>query len=130
MTVTYRVHDYLATLRRIPDEVILNMATRPFKMDVGWGSAYDDRTHTFQPCGCVVGWALRLMDEDVKFMPHFDIIISAVDLFGGWYEEWASLYFGVIGRTEVPGQKEYAGRLKSIERAFAMRVEEAVDADA
>jgi hypothetical protein len=120
--------NYLTTLRRIPDEIILEMATREFVM----GSAPS----------CLCGWALledlaalqakpldELVDnragDDPSFTNH-DLFYNSsnagamqrmIDAFGGTKREWDAVFLGVCRAPE----------LRLIELAFTLRVEEAVN---
>jgi hypothetical protein len=99
--------DYLKTLRRIPDDVILSVATRDLELD-----------HA-QTCLC--GWAVReaiarasgIADADM--VEVFGITWKCQDAFGGSSDEWADIFWGVVG-----------GPASEIECAFVERVLEAV----
>jgi hypothetical protein len=100
----------LNTLRLIPDDVILDMATRTFNMD--------------QSQTCIVGWALRDMLGQPHITYSWRAIDDAVETFGGTVDEWYNLYIGVChflprGWSDEP-------YLPEIELAFVQRVDEAV----
>lgn len=106
---------YLKTLRRIPDDIILSMATRNFDMLV--------------PNVCLCGWAWReALDHASKekraaltvgddTAMRFDSVWCYTDngcrkAFGGTSAEWSSIY----GDADMP----------VVETAFTVRLEEAV----
>lgn len=99
---------YLKTLRRIPDDAILDMATREFDMG--------------DPETCICGWAFAealaiaagAPAEDVK---SCDWVTNAMccNVFGGTQQEWLDIFGGVTSETTMP----------LIELAFVHRVEEA-----
>jgi hypothetical protein len=105
---------YLDTLRRLPDDVVLDMAGREFDMD----------SYTT----CVCGWAVRIElakqtrgatpdNQDVRgWVPE-----TCEDLFGGTTQEWNSIFHGVLAW----GSGDY-DILPLIELAFTIRVDEAV----
>lgn len=124
---------YLKTLRRIPDEIILDMGTREFEM--GSSSA------------CVCGWALRAaLAPILSLAPHriapewdgsaysscqvddprlemYGVVERCVNFWGGTHDEWYALFTGVIPPYNgLP----LRGRLPEIERAFVERLNEAV----
>lgn len=129
MKVSQAVKGYLATLRRVPDEVILATANRG--MDLG------DTT------SCLAGWVVREqigricnVDPDTlvvrdrwgltftfdarkamgsKYGEYVNSAVGATKLFGGTEEEWAELHNGVVSE-EMP----------DIELAYSIRIEEAV----
>ena len=96
----------LATLRRVPDDVILSAATREFDMWAG--------------DTCVCGWVVRealgrlngtdAAQQDVFFSHHV-----AQQQFGGTREEWGRIY----------GSVTYPSGLAAVEEAFTLRVMEA-----
>jgi hypothetical protein len=105
---------YLKTLRRLPDDVVLDMATREFEMGLG--------------DTCVCGWALRAglslangeTPDEVQLFGGPSLRDTAVteDLakeFGGQRGEWEDIWDGVC-----------MGDLPDIELAFAIRLDEAV----
>lgn len=106
-------YPYLKTLRRLPDEVVLDMATREFDMD-----AYDH---------CLCGWAIRgalsYMDGCTPEEVDSDVVAGQgngsvprglAERYGGEVEAWKTIFVGVQG-----------ARLPTIERAFVERVAEA-----
>lgn len=112
---------YLTTLRRIPDEVILDMATREFQM--------------FSARSCVCGWALRggLSLLNGKTPDEFDVNGNPAAMaarFGGTDEEWRAIFIGVTAGCGTPGCGvcRAAGKLPDIELAFVHRVAEAASA--
>lgn len=123
---------YLKTLRRIPDEIILDMGTRAFDMK--------------EPTTCVCGWALRIAIAPIlgrtaeMIDPEWDgsrhttipvpdsrLIEDGVTLrcgkFWGGVEEWEAVFNGVL---PFDGENPYSGHLPEIERAFVERLDEAV----
>lgn len=107
----------LATLRRIPDRIVLAIMGRD--LDLG------------DSCRCVCGWAVReklaeirdarastinLWDEDGFDLPGDIVRRVCSEEFGGTRMEWDAIYAGVIGVADLP----------VIETAFTRRVEEAV----
>lgn len=108
---------YLETLRRVPDEIILSVATR--NLVLGDGEQ------------CLCGWFVR---EQVARMTNdradctsaynygaeigepFSPVGRSTKMFGGTVSEWASIWNGVT-------QNEFAPH---IERAFVERVRECV----
>jgi hypothetical protein len=96
----------LRTLRRIPDDVILTMATRQFFMG--------------DPDECVVGWAIRDMGLPQKSYDEHE----AVTAFGGTYDEWRDVYIGVC--YFMPRGWDRRPCFPEIELAFVQRVDEAV----
>lgn len=101
---------YLKTLRRIPDDIVLSMATRG--IDVNNGNV------------CICGWAIReavgrAAGRDAADTPVADILSIRRDLarrFGGTEQEWDNLYFDV---------GYYGGKVSVVEAAFVTRVMEA-----
>lgn len=112
---------FLTTLRRIPDDIVLSVASRDFEM----GSGYS----------CLLGNTLREVLVACAAAPAFDkagwcwpTVAHAElhDRFGGEYSEWKNIYYGVLPRSawKESGIPE-AGRLRQIEEAFTIRVMEA-----
>lgn len=107
--------DYLKTLRRVPDDVILATASREFDMG--------DATT------CICGWVLReslarMTNKRADDVDQYDYLPSeygtvprCVSRFGGGEEEWTNIFDGV-GDARFP----------AIELAFVDRVLEAVEA--
>jgi hypothetical protein len=102
---------YLATLRRIPDDVILSMATRPINLN----SAAE----------CVCGWAAREIvarqqNIDAEDAAPFDPTGVLADTLGDdaadWWGEWS--------RINGAGPGEESG--DELEEAFVERVLECV----
>lgn len=103
---------YLKTLRRVPDDVILALGTREFEMDDG-------------PT-CLCGWIVKetleklkgigLKLKEVEF-DSWDTGNSCQRLYGGSYGEWQDIFGGVTEEDNFP----------NIERAFVNRVIEAVN---
>lgn len=107
------VNAALRTLRRIPDDVVLAMATVKYTMGEG-------------AC-CVVGWAVRqdllaATGEDDAWM--FGAIPRAVERFGGTYDEWNDIFSGVC----YDETRKAHMSLPEIELAFVQRIDEAVRA--
>lgn len=113
------IAQYLKTLRRLPDDVVLDLATRELEL--------------FSPSRCVCGWAVRLglaqaagvpaKDELDTFeyhgmLPVCGTVASMVELYGGTIDEWADIFSGVTEEREMP----------VIELALVKRVLEAVNA--
>lgn len=108
---TYR--QYLDTLRRVPDDIILSVATR--EMDMGDGET------------CLCGWFVkeqvgRILNVDPADVDPYDDAPDATafapndkawQLFGGDDLDWYRLYNNAAWDTDV-------------ERAFVARVLEAV----
>lgn len=99
---------YLKTLRRIPDDIVLSMATREIVPQ-------DSEM-------CICGWALR-----EALAPSHDIDAVDVDVFfhvktkscarrfGGDLEEWEDLFWNISNPGDMP----------LVESAFVTRVMEA-----
>lgn len=101
---------YLDTLRLVPDDIILSMATRPISLD----DAYE----------CVCGWAAREIVARDRNLDAADqgtrkcyVIGVLEDRLGGENHEWSRINGAGYGPTE-----------KALERAFVERVLEAVNA--
>ena len=108
------VNRYLQTLRRVPDDIILSVATRDVELD-----SFSD---------CVCGWVYREMraraantDAEVEsvgsglFSTPTRITEGLAAKFGGVEEEWADIFWGVEWHAS------------EIELAFTDRVLEAVE---
>ena len=105
---------FLKTLHLIPDDVILAMATDEFDLEHG--------------SSCVCGMAIR---EDIfantGYFPgdaHEDAIEGCKTRFGGTYEQWRDVYWGV---SQIPEEAntnpDYpSNHLPEIEEAFVTRV--------
>lgn len=117
---------YLRTLRRIPAEIRLSMATREFDM------------HDADMC--ITGWAIReaLLRAfgTMKRVPGMEVdgvkqcdpeasIRAAQTLYGGTREEWARIFWGVDGK-DAQGNVAWTSELPAIETAFTLAVAEAV----
>lgn len=115
------VNPYLQTLRRVPDDVILAVATRD--IELGQGQS------------CLVGWVVREHLAAILQQPADDINAygdgddededwtpweRAAKLFGGTLREWCNLY------TDVEAWEDEARAATEI--AFVDRVLEAVAA--
>lgn len=104
-----RVAKYLNTLRRIPDDIVLSMASRDVNPNNG---------NT-----CICGWAIResvarALNCDAEATSVLDILAidrNLANAFGGTKDEWASLYFDA-GMYGYPA---------AVEEAFTRRVMEA-----
>ena len=111
---------YLETLRRLPDDVVLDMATREF--DMVWGHL------------CLCGWAMRaaLSRANGKAPDEFGAVDvgspvhGLVEKFGGTVAEWSAIYWGVTPVMESTYYDDpLSGHIMDIELAFVYRVEEA-----
>lgn len=100
---------YLKTLRRIPAPIIQAMATREIRFN--------------DPAACVCGWAIReslafangqTADENADEC-DWDSDEQLLRTFGGTFDEWHDIYYGVTD-----------DRRPAIEEAFARRVMECV----
>lgn len=105
---------YLTTLRRVPDDIVLSVATREMEMSSG------------ETCLC--GWFVkeqvgRLLNMDPEAVDPFADVpgirafspnYKASEMFGGGWEEWSSLYNGAEWDTSA------------VEEAFVERVLECV----
>ena len=99
---------YLTTLRRVPADIILSVATRDINLD-------DGNT-------CVCGWVIREafarrdnVDAEDTGKKLWWVSVKCPDEFGGEYDEWDAIYMGVTDK-----------RAPLIERAFVERVLECV----
>jgi hypothetical protein len=104
------LEQYLDTLERIPDDIVLSALTRDLDL--------------FNGQTCLCGWVLR---EKLSQVTGKDAETIEVDTFersvpeecakefGGTYEEWDSIYQGVT----------FSNRAPVIERALMLRVLEA-----
>jgi hypothetical protein len=104
---TYR--QYLNTLRRVPDDIVLAVATRNVE------PLFSDR--------CLCGWFVREQVEqmtgssaDEMDLPYSATIPRCIESFGGTEAEWYRLFRDIY--PEPTGA--------SVERAFVERVLEAV----
>jgi hypothetical protein len=115
-TLTEGAKPYYTTLKRIPSEILLSMATRDFKME--------------HPNTCIVGWALR--EHFIKYVnperrvesvgivetaPHTTQEKRIVELFGGTCHDWNQIFFGVCSSYKLP----------LIEEAFVACLDDAVN---
>lgn len=98
------VAQYRRTLDRIPDDIVLSMASREIEPNEG--------------PSCICGWAVR---ESIARVCGIDaseaptpsrIIYECWNRFGGTEPEWASVYWHIIGDTTAA----------LVEEAFADRV--------
>lgn len=118
------VQQYLKTLRRVPDDVILSVASRDIQLATGRA--------------CLCGWVVReslakLRGVDAAEIRNVEADETSgrrcADLYGGTSDEWTQIYVGV---TDTPDRKDWftgaplLNRLPLIEAAFTLRVEEAV----
>lgn len=127
--MTPKVRGYLKTLRRIPDNIVLSLATRNFEMT--------------NPASCLTGWALREAVGALRGQPAEDVPgnqylwESCSEQFGGTDDEWRRIFDGVCcaGDSEKKNSAGYCmgcgggdthGHLPLIEEAFARRVAECV----
>jgi hypothetical protein len=101
---------FLKTLRRIPEDVRLSMATRHFDM--------------WHPSACVCGWAIRdaLAAAGEKLpVKNASLALPSDEMchlrFGGGRMEWDSIFCGVVDRDRLP----------LIEEAFTVAVMEAIE---
>ena len=103
-----KVHGFLETLRRIPDDIVLSMMTLDLVLE--------------EPSRCLCGWAVResiarATNREASFVATEFVPEQVVREFGGTYDEWDAIYYGVCGKNAP-----------YIERALALRIEEAVNA--
>lgn len=108
MARTTKVQGFLETLRRIPDDIVLSVMTRDLVLS--------------EPRRCLCGWAVResigrATNRDAENVPTGFVPVQVSSAFGGTYDEWEAIYYGVCGRNAP-----------YIERALALRIEEAVNA--
>lgn len=109
---------YLATLRRIPKEIVLDMAFRDFDMG--------------DPDTCICGWAFReslaarsdvdasnvsgpVMASDRDELTSDFTCRRLAAVFGSTRDAWNEIYWGVTGTSAL-----------FIEEAFTLRVQECV----
>jgi hypothetical protein len=110
--------DYLKTLRRVPDDVILDVAGRDIDLEL--------------PSTCVCGWVVRAalaqlrgttpeaVDmENIGAMYDAEYRDTLTGVYGGTVDEWNDVYYGVSSCSDDPDS------LAHIERAFLHRVLEA-----
>lgn len=115
-----KVNRFLRTLRRIPDEVVLSVATR--EMDMG--------SYQSCLCGSAVREYLVAFNDEQDFYhassigPNYELTSEhSARLFGGTWQEWHAVFAGVD-----PASAESDGvsfELPNIEEAFTLRVMEA-----
>lgn len=119
------MQNFLDTLRRLPDDIVLDMATREFRMT--------------EASSCVCGWALQVaLDKLIgapESRPHSllrdQVPATLALLFGGAQDEWDAMYYGVLPRHALrPEFFTYGDHVADIELAFVERVAEAVEASA
>ena len=111
---------YLKTLRRIPKDVVLAVASRHIQPD----------KNNF----CLCGWAVREMmarfngaPAERKRAPEGldangewrDAALESARLFGGNLGEWYEVYYGITDSPESSGS-----RYADVETAFTLRVME------
>ena len=117
MTITPEARPYLDTLRRIPADVRLSMATREL--------------HVSSRSSCVCGWAIReavarTTERDAGDVPRDDPAVpvdfssasTMKKLYGGSYEEWDDIYWL---------STDYSASSSYIEEAFLIAVAEAAE---
>lgn len=127
-----RIDAMLKTMRRIPKEEVLDLATREFNM--------------FDYNSCFVGWVVRdgiakLLNggttpdvvNAVDYAPEFgyekSVTERAAYLYGGTQREWERIYFGVIRDETDPDTLEEDSSdatLREVEIAFSNRLGEVV----
>jgi hypothetical protein len=100
---------YLTTLRRIPDDIILSIASRAIQPAEGEA--------------CICGWAVReaigrAVDLDAEAVdpyaePGSGVVSGCIDRFGGNEDEWGGVFGGIVSRQDL------------VEDAFVTRVMEA-----
>jgi hypothetical protein len=99
-----KVRAYFNTLLLLPDDVVLDLATREF--------------HMHNPYSCLCGWAIRVgMSRLTGKTPEEAILLFgwSHDMsrqFGGTYSEWHAIFVGVTNWQ----------RRQQIELAFAERL--------
>lgn len=112
-----RYHRYLKTLERVPDRVILAVASREIDLN--------------EPCQCVCGWSVREQLAELSDVPadtvdphsapdhgliYRTVPLQCAELFGGTPGEWWSLFLDIV----TPG------KMRKVEEAFVERVDLAV----
>lgn len=115
---------FLRTLRRIPDDVVLAVATRDLDLN--------------NPQQCLCGWAIREqlaamngVAAEEKIAGVGGVIVDrlvpeqAAALFGGTSKEWTALYLGVQGCVPGGWGNYFPAVADATEEAFARRVAEA-----
>lgn len=104
--------DYLKLFQRIPDDIVLSVATRDLALLEG--------------TRCLCGWALRESiarasnvdagDVDLNCAVGFRTISEGTArAFGGRHSDWSEVFYGVAGPES-----------RTIERAWVDRIDEAV----
>jgi hypothetical protein len=105
---------YLTTLRRLPDDVVLDIATRDLDL--------------WRPCRCVCGWAVRAglarssgdwteeRTGDAVLTGRISVLSAMEQMYGGTLDEWQEVFVGVVQPLQLP----------LIEHAFVLRLDEAV----
>jgi hypothetical protein len=107
------VKQFLSTLRKVPDDIVLSTAAR--ELDLG-----DEQSCL---CGTFMRECLvKMRDEEfskvnVSNDAGLDVPASCAFLFGGEQEDWEDIFTGVIDENDAP----------LIEEAFMTRVFEAVN---
>lgn len=124
---TAAVNRFLTTLRRIPDEIVLSVASREMEMSKYarclCGATVREYLVAFNGCA---DWN----EADTKLFGT-DSDKESAKLFGGTHDEWRDVYIGVLGQEcpTMPAEDEARkGKLSLIEEAFTLRVMEAVEA--
>lgn len=107
-----KVSPYLKTLRRVPDDIILSVATR--------------RIVPISPEACICGWVLReslarMANTDAAHVDPYansnaSVVSGCTEQFGGEWQDWDNIFCGIGTRR--------AG--EDIEFAFVDRVLECV----
>jgi hypothetical protein len=100
---------YLSTLQRIPDDIILAIAAQDFEE----GS----------PARCVCGWAVREsiaraagIDADTVELSSCLLTLDCVERFGGERDEWLHIYYGVMDFRAPAVETAFVDRLNEIVR--------------
>lgn len=99
----------LKTLQRIPDRIILAVATRDLELS--------------DPYSCLCGWAIReslaemrgMAASDVPYDSYGPTTMECAEVFGGADREWTGIFSGVTRAESLP----------TIERAYVRRLDQA-----
>lgn len=118
-TVLAEVQRHLTTLRRLPDDVVLEVAGQD--LDLADSNS------------CLCGWALRGVMAKLQHTAirkwnvertenyasrHGGVCSALVNKVGGTYQDWHEIFIGVVGKEET---------IAAVEHAWTLRVDEAVE---